>query len=188
MTDLLAARKEDDRLREKVRLDEAPQHIELRWQVDNHVVLLEVARHLIDVLNILVPILRLLLALRASFSYRDVLRVVQRQTSEVLDGLGLGGGEEEGLAGTGQVGNDGIEGGGETHVENSVGFVEDCEGHVSYVLRKRRGEERTEDLEMVALETERLVHVLQQPSGSRDENVHPRQAVLLVLEVLASDD
>lgn len=41
---------------------------------------------------------------------------------------------------------------------------------------------------MVALEPERLIHVLQQPSGSRDEDVHSRQAVLLVLQVLSSDD
>mgnify|MGYP001581226321 FL=1 len=33
-----------------------------------------------------------------------------------------------------------------------------------------------------------LVHVLQQPSGCGDEDVHPRQALLLVLEVLAADD
>jgi hypothetical protein len=41
---------------------------------------------------------------------------------------------------------------------------------------------------MIALKTERLIHVLQQPSGGCNEDVHSRQAVLLVLQVLSSYD
>lgn len=41
---------------------------------------------------------------------------------------------------------------------------------------------------MVALEAERLVHVLEEAARGRDEDVHAREAVLLVLEVLAADD
>jgi hypothetical protein len=77
-TNLLAARQENDRLCEQVRLDEAPQHVELRRQVDNHVVLLEVARHLVDLLVSFLAVLRLLLALPCSFPHGDVFRILQR--------------------------------------------------------------------------------------------------------------
>lgn len=41
---------------------------------------------------------------------------------------------------------------------------------------------------MVAFEPKRLIHVLQQTSRCRDKDVHPRQPVLLVLQVLPSND
>lgn len=46
----------------------------------------------------------------------------------------------------------------------------------------------TEKLEMIAFEAECLIHVLQQASRRRDENVHSGQSLLLVLEVLAAND
>jgi len=51
--------------------------------------------------------------------------------------LGLGGGEEEGLAGLGEVGEEGGEGAGEAHVEDTVGFVEDLGGMSLWEVRGR---------------------------------------------------
>lgn len=48
--------------------------------------------------------------------------------------------------------------------------------------------QRTKELQMVAVEPERLVHVLQEPAGRRDEDVHARQPLLLMFEVLATND
>ncbi len=47
--------------------------------------------------------------------------------------------------------------------------------------------QRTKHLEVVALETNGLVHVLEQPARRRDEDVHPRQTFSLVLEVLPAN-
>lgn len=41
---------------------------------------------------------------------------------------------------------------------------------------------------MVTIEPERLIHVLQEPSGRRNEDIHARQPLLLVLQVLSADD
>lgn len=78
---------------------------------------------------LVVSVLELALALpacacEASFADGDVLGVVEGEAREVLDGLGLGRREEEGLARFGEVGDDGVDGGGEAHVEDPVRFVE----------------------------------------------------------------
>ena len=176
-----------------MRLDETPQDIELVRQVDDHVVLFEVGGHLAE--RFLVSILCLLLALavdhRVVFANCDVFRVLEREASQVFDGLGLGGREEEGLARFRQVTNDGVERRGETHVEDAICLIEDC-GVASWLAPPEIASDDvkslTEKLEMIAFEAERLIHVLQQASRRRDEDVHPRQPLLLVLEVLAAND
>lgn len=79
-----------------MRLDEAPQDIELVRQVDDHVMLFEVGGHLAE--RFLVAILCLLLALavdhRVVFADGDVLRILEREASQVFHGLGLSGREE----------------------------------------------------------------------------------------------
>lgn len=52
----------------------------------------------------------------------------------------------------------------------------------------RRRVTRTEHLQPIALKSNRLVHVLQQSSRRRNEDVHLRQPIHLVLDVLAPDD
>jgi Uma2 family endonuclease len=49
-------------------------------------------------------------------------------------------------------------------------------------------ERLTQHLKVIALEPDGLVHVLEEPSWRSDEDIHPREPVRLVLEVLASDD
>ena len=107
---------------------------------------------------------------RRALADSNVLGVLETEPREVLDALRLRRGEQQRLAAARQVRDDGVERGGKAHVEDPVRLVE------------------YEQLEVVALKSERLVHVLQQPSGCGDEDVHPRQALLLVLEVLAADD
>jgi hypothetical protein len=177
-TYLLRAGQEDDRLGEEMRLDEAPQDIELVRQVDDHVVLFEVGGHLAE--RFLVAVLCLLLALavdhRVVLADGDVLRVFERETSQILDGLGLGGRKEEGLARFRQVTDDRVERRGETHVKDAICLVEDC-GVVSLLAPPEIApvdvKPLTEKLEMIAFKAERLIHVLQQAARRRDEDVHP---------------
>lgn len=171
-------------------LDEAPKHVELLVQLDDHVVLLEVLGRRLSRSCLVLSCLELPLPLPGcydSFSNRDVLGVVEREASEVLDGLGLGGGEEEGLARFGEVGDDGVDRGGESHIETAIGFIEDCNIR-RLAMHRRLKKGRTKDLELIALEAERLVHVLEKSSRRSDENVHPRKPVLLVLQALASNN
>ena len=49
----------------------------------------------------------------------------EAEAGEGGDGLGLGGREEEGLAGFGEVEEEGGESAGEAHVEDTVGFIKD---------------------------------------------------------------
>lgn len=110
-----------------MRLDEAPEHVQLLVQLDDHVVLLQVlgrrARNLL-----LLGSLALALARDAdnALAHGDVLGVVERESGEVLDRLGLRRREEERLAGLGQVRNDGVDRGGEAHVEDPICLVEHC--------------------------------------------------------------
>lgn len=112
-------------------LDEAPKDVELLVKLADHVVLLEIlGRGLVRSRRlVLVSLLELALALAGddSLTHGDVLGVLEGEASQVLDRLGLSGGEEEGLAGAGKVGNDGVDRGGESHVENAVGLVENWE-------------------------------------------------------------
>jgi hypothetical protein len=93
--------------------DEAEQDVEFLVEFDNGVVLLEVDGRCRVSLD-------LLLLLFGSDRHGSL----ERESGEVLDGLSLGGGEEKGLTGFGEMGEDSVEGSGETHVEDSVGFVE----------------------------------------------------------------
>lgn len=72
--------------------------------------------------------------------------------------------------------DDGVERRGETHVENAICLVEDC-GVASWLAPPEIASDDvkslTEKLEMIAFEAERLIHVLQQASRRRDEDVHP---------------
>ena len=113
---LLAAREEHERLRLQVALDEAPEHVELPVERAEHVVLLE---------------RRGRRALRQGLVDADAHGVGQAEAREVGDGLRLGGGEEEGLARFGEVGEEGGERPMEAHVQYSVGFVQNFEGKVS---------------------------------------------------------
>lgn len=47
---------------------------------------------------------------------------------------------------------------------------------------------RTEELKVVALEPDGLIHVLEETTRSSDEDVHPSKTIHLVLEVLSSDN
>ena len=58
----------------------------------------------------------------------------------------------------------------EAQIEDAVGLVED------------------EQLQVGRLEADRLVEVLQQPARRRDEDVHPADALRLLVAVLAADD
>lgn len=128
-THLFARGEEDDRLGEEVSLDETPQDVQLLIEFDDHVVLFEVlGRRLVHrpVSSLFSLVLAFTLTRRGddSFPHGDVLGIAQGETSEVLDGLGLSGGEEERLAGFGEVGDDGVDGGGESHVEASICLVQ----------------------------------------------------------------
>lgn len=108
-------------------LDEAPQNVELLVEWHDEVVLLEVLRRsLVGSSRLVLLLLGLALALDDAFSDSDILRVLEREASEILDRFGLGRREEESLALPGKVGHDGVDGGGESHVENAVGLVEYC--------------------------------------------------------------
>jgi len=41
---------------------------------------------------------------------------------------------------------------------------------------------------MIAFESQSLIHMLQQPSGSSDQDVHSRQSILFILQVLSTND
>lgn len=125
---LLATREEDDGLGEKMSLDETPEDVELLVERDDEVVLLEVLRRSLVGGSGLVflALLSLALALNDAFSDGDVLRVLEREASEILDRLGLSRREEEGLALLGEVGDDGVDRGRESHVEDTIGLVENC--------------------------------------------------------------
>ena len=45
----------------------------------------------------------------------------------------------------------------------------------------------TKKLQIIRFEAERLVHVLQKPTRRRDEDIHSRQALTFVLEILPAD-
>jgi hypothetical protein len=91
---------------------------------------------------------------RRGFVYRHILRVFQAETSEVGHALALGGGEQEGLAGLGEVLDKGIDGWLETHIHDPVGFVEN------------------ENLEVVDIKACGLVEVLQHPARCAHQDVH----------------
>ena len=82
----------------------------------------------------------------------------------------MGGGEEEGLARFGEMGEEGCEGFFEAHVEDAVCLVED------------------EELEGVCVEADGLVHVLEEAAWGGDEDVHSGEAVAFVFEVFPADD
>ncbi|KAL3295314.1 ATP-dependent RNA helicase dbp4 [Colletotrichum asianum] len=149
--DLLAGGEEDDDLGAEVGLDEAVEGVELLGERGDDVVLLQVLRG-----GLLVD--------------GDVLGFLEGEAGEVGDLLALGGAEEEGLAGLGQVLDEGVDGGLEAHVHDAVGLVED------------------EDLEVVDVEAGGLVEVLQHAAGRADEDVHLGQTLGLLLEALAADN
>ena len=93
--------------------DETEENVQLLVELDDRVMLLEVLGSRRPSLDLLV---------RLVGSDRD--GRFERKSSEILDGLGLGGGEEEGLTRFGEVIKDSVEGARETHVEDSIGFVE----------------------------------------------------------------
>ncbi|KAF3803857.1 ATP-dependent RNA helicase DBP4 [Colletotrichum gloeosporioides] len=134
-----------------VGLDEAVEGVELLGERGDDVVLLQVLRG-----GLLVD--------------RDVLGVLEGEAGEVGNLLALSRAEEEGLAGLGQVLDEGVDGGLEAHVHDAVGLVED------------------EDLEVVDVEAGGLVEVLQHAAGRADENVHLGQTLGFLLETLAADD
>ena len=45
----------------------------------------------------------------------------------------------------------------------------------------------TKNLQVIRLKTKRLVHVLQKSTRGRDENIHSRQALAFVFEILPTD-
>lgn len=46
----------------------------------------------------------------------------------------------------------------------------------------------TEYLQVVAFESNSLIHMLQKTTGRRDENVHARQTFSFIAEILSTDD
>ena len=46
----------------------------------------------------------------------------------------------------------------------------------------------TENLQVIGLEAKGLVHVLQKPTRRRDEDVHSRQTLALIFEILPTDN
>ena len=61
----------------------------------------------------------------------DAHRVADVGFDQVLDGAFDGGGEEQGLAISGQGGHDALDGGQEAHVEHAVGFIQHQDVHVA---------------------------------------------------------
>ncbi|CCF42315.1 hypothetical protein CH063_12353 [Colletotrichum higginsianum] len=149
--DLLARREEDDDLAAQVRLNEAEEGVELLVQGGDDVVLLQVLgrRLLVD---------------------RDVLGVPEAQAGQVGYLLALSGTEEQCLPRGGQVLDQGVDGGLEAHVHDTVRFVEH------------------EDLQVIDVEAGGLIEVLQHAAGRADKDVHLGQAFGLLLEALAADD
>lgn len=111
-TYLFATGKEDDRFGEEMSLYETPQDVELLVERNDHIVLFEVLRSRLS-RTILFLFLHSISFLpfpfcrnSNSFSYSNVLRILERETSEIFDGFGLCCGEEKSLTGFGKVGND----------------------------------------------------------------------------------
>ena len=151
---LLARRQEHDALAGQVRPDERKEHVELVVELGNDVALDELGRR--GVAGLLVD--------------GDVLWLLEAEPREILDRLCLRGGKEKRLALAGEVVEDGVEGGGETEIEDAIGLVED------------------EQLHVAQLKVGRLIHVLEKAAGRANENVHAGNAKGLALEILAADD
>ena len=91
---------------------------------------------------------------------------LEAQTREVTDRLGLRGRKEQGLAGLGEVVEDGVDGPFKAHVQDAVGLVQHQHAEVGGV--KVGG----------------LVHVLQQPSRGGHQQIDPAHAPALTGQVL----
>lgn len=62
-----------------------------------------------------------------------VLRVLQAESGEVLHRFGLCGGEQQRLSGLRKIFHNGVECVCKTHVQNPVGFIQDCKRNGSRV-------------------------------------------------------
>lgn len=122
LTNLLSTREKDDRLGEEMGLDEAPQHVQLLIQFDDHVVLLQILRRRCGTRFFLLPLS--LCISDDSFSHRDVFRVLERETSEVLDRFRLRRREKKRLSRFGEICDNSVDRCGESHVEDTIRFVE----------------------------------------------------------------
>lgn len=100
----------------------------------------------------------------------DVFGVGETEPREVGDVTGLRGAKEKGLARAGESSDDGVERGTETHVENAVGFVEH------------------EQLHVVEVEANGLVHVLQHAAGRAHEDVHAVEGSTLFAQTTTTND
>ena len=137
-----------------MRPEEAPEYVDLVLEVSDDVALSEQVRS--GHSTVLV--------------HRHQHRVGQRQSGQVLDVPGLGGGEEEGLSVRGDAADDAVDGGGEAHVQTPVRLVQH------------------QELEVVHVEEWVLIQVLQESAGSADENVHASHPGPLLLQILATND
>ena len=88
-------------------------------------------------------------------------RIFEGETRKVRNGGGLRGGEKKALAEFRKMLEEGRKGFGEAHVEDSVGFVQNCfnEENERYLLLK--ASTRTKDLEIIRVKAKCLIHVLQ---------------------------
>lgn len=107
---------------------------------------------------------------RGGFVHGDIFGVGETEPCEVGDVTGLRGAKEKGLARAGESSDDGVERGTETHVENAVGFVEH------------------EQLHVVEVEANGLVHVLQHAAGRAHEDVHAVEGSTLFTQTTTTND
>lgn len=59
--------------------------------------------------------------------------------------------------------------------------------HGQQSLAMKLGLEPTEDLQVITIEAERLIHMLQQTTWRGNQNIHSRKPLPLILQILSTD-
>ena len=95
--------------------------------------------------------------------------IVETESGQVFDGLGLRGGEEHRLTRRGQVGDDGIHRLGESHVQYPVSLIQHQHLHVVALRRER---ERVVEWPIDAMTVGLYLRVT---DPHRDPQTHPNQ-------------
>ena len=136
----------------------------------------------------------------------DVFWLIQTETGEVLDRLGLCGREQQGLPLGGEVLHDGIQRLRETQVQNTVSFIQHwCREAQDKEMKRERTsllficmlilnphkcptQTHTQHEEVRDMESRSLIHVLQQASWSADDDIGAMDLLCLLLQILHATD